>query len=138
MRYLSLVVLLFAIAYPHLAHARERVLVVVNSAESPLQLSKGEVRNLFMGGAIDGLSPVEFEPGTYIRKVFNNQVIGLTEARIQSFWAQMRFSGRSVPPSNVRDVEEMLSFLLAHKSSVGYLPEGTTIPKGLTVVFVSI
>jgi hypothetical protein len=84
------------------------------------------------------LSPVEFESGTHIRKVFNTQVIGLPESRIQSFWAQMRFSGRSNPPSNVSNIEEMVTFLIEHESSVGYLPEGTSIPNGLTVVYISI
>ncbi|WP_247670825.1 hypothetical protein [Alteromonas sp. MMG017] len=137
-RYLPLLVLMSSMAITQVTQARESVLVVANSGESSLQLSKSELRNLFMGGAINGLSPVEFEPGSYLRKVFNTQVIGLPEARIQSFWAQMKFSGRSVPPSNVSNIEEMLTFLKEHKSSVGYLPEGTSIPKGLTVVYVSI
>ena len=138
MRCLVLIVLLSSTVLAHIAHARERVLVVANSAESTLQLSKSEIRNLFMGGSLDGLSPVEFESGTHIRKVFNTQVIGLPESRMQSFWAQMRFSGRSNPPSNVSNIEEMVTFLIEHESSVGYLPEGTSIPNGLTVVYISI
>ncbi|WP_246604313.1 hypothetical protein [Alteromonas lipotrueae] len=138
MRYLPLFMCLSCLAFPQLVHARERVWVVANLGEPSLQLSKSEIRNVFMGGATNGLSPVEFEPGSYIRKVFNTRVIGLPEARIQSFWAQMRFSGRSIPPSNVSNIEEMVTFLIEHKLSVGYLPEGTVIPKGLTVVYVSI
>ena len=115
MRCLVLIVLLSSTVLAHIAHARERVLVVANSAESTLQLSKSEIRNLFMGGSLDGLSPVEFESGTHIR-----------------------FSGRSNPPSNVSNIEEMVTFLIEHESSVGYLPEGTSIPNGLTVVYISI
>ncbi|MDO6567369.1 hypothetical protein Q4561_09890 [Alteromonas sp. 1_MG-2023] len=138
MRFLPLFILTLVVSPPKIVHAREGVLVVANLADSSLVLSKSEIRSVFMGGSTKGLSPVEFVPGSYIRKVFNTRVIGLPEARIQSFWAQMRFSGRSSPPVSVDSIDEMLLFLAEHKASVGYLPEGTSLPKGLTVIYESI
>lgn len=71
----------------------ERVLVVANTDDSDLQLTRLEVRNLFMGGD-SSLNAIALTPDNMTRVLFNTKVIGLTESRIQAYWAQMRFSGR--------------------------------------------
>ena len=53
-RYLPLLVLMSSMAITQVTQARESVLVVANSGESSLQLSKSELRNLFMGALLMG------------------------------------------------------------------------------------
>ncbi|MEG3766473.1 hypothetical protein V5298_08175 [Alteromonas sp. 14N.309.X.WAT.G.H12] len=111
-------------------------LVVVAHTQAPLRsLEKHEIRNLFMGGMLDNLTPVAFAPGVKERLIFNTRIVGLTESRIQSYWAQMRFSGRSHPPVEVQTVDEMLDYLLQHEDCVGYLPAGMELPPSLSVIY---
>ena len=112
------------------------VVVVANVENKNIRLDKREVRNLFMGNTIDVvLEPVSLPPETLTRAVFNTKVIGLTEARIQSYWSQMRFSGRSKPPKEMQDVENLLAYISTHKGTVAFFPADVPIPDHLTVVY---
>ncbi|MFT6269629.1 MAG: hypothetical protein ACJAVV_002456 [Alphaproteobacteria bacterium] len=101
-------------AYPNLSLAKDAVVVVTNIDNTELSLSKQEVRILF-----------------------NTKVVGLTEARIQSYWAQMRFSGRKKPPKQLDDEKIVLLFLSRNKGAVAYMSANQPIQAVLTVVYAS-
>lgn len=112
------------------------LVIVANMDGDELVLQKGDVRNLFMGGASENaLFPVSLKPDSKPRIIFNTKVIGLTESRIQSYWSQMRFSGRAKPPREFATVEELLSYLAENKGAIGYVPVNVPLPKHLTVVY---
>lgn len=112
-------------------------IVVVANLSAPAKMEKHEIRNLFMGGASSELEPVTLVPGNQERLIFNARVVGLTESRIQSYWAQMRFSGRNKAPVQVSDIEAMKQYLLENKGAIGYLPADTKVPENLTVLYTS-
>ncbi len=129
-------VFIISIIFCAFAQGRERVVVVAHLADQPVSLSKGEIRNIFMGGVSESnLAPVEIASRSHIRVIFNTHVIGLPESRIQSYWAQMKFSGRNKPPTSVDSVDEMISYLNENEASIGYLPEDVELPDSLTVIF---
>ncbi len=111
-------------------------LVVVANIKEPVKLSREQVRNLYMGASLgQDLTPLALRPGNHLRTVFNTRVIGLSEARVQSYWAQMRFTGRLKPPPEVKDAEELVQQLLQKPGAVGYLPVGLELPEPLVVVY---
>ena len=59
----------------------------------------------------------------------------MAESRIQSYWAQMKFTGRLTPPEEVRNEREMLAYLTHNKGSIGYLTADTELPEDLVVLF---
>ncbi|MDO6567371.1 hypothetical protein Q4561_09900 [Alteromonas sp. 1_MG-2023] len=133
---LTLVLFIISFAFCAAAQSRERVIVVAHLTEQPTSISKSEIRNIFMGGVSEAkLSPVEIASGSQIRIIFNTRVIGLPESRIQSYWAQMKFSGRNQPPVSVSNTEEMVRYLTENEASIGYLPEGIALPEPLTILF---
>lgn len=112
------------------------VVVVANIDNKDIRLDKRAVRNLFMGNAIEvTLEPITLPPQTLTRAVFNTKVIGLTESRIQSYWSQMRFSGRSTPPKEMPDIDVLLAYVATHKGTVAFFPADVPIPDHLTVVY---
>ena len=114
----------------------ESVLVVANTDDRDLQLSQREVRSLFMGRASNpGLNAIMLTPDNLTRVLFNTKVIGLTEARIQAYWAQMRFSGRRPPPREFENEAEALRYVLANEGAVGYFSQDTPLPEGLTILY---
>ena len=114
----------------------ERVLVVANTAERDLKLTRLEVRNLFMGEASNlALNAIVLTPDNLTRVLFNTKVIGLTEAHIQAYWAQMRFSGRKRPPREFPSEAEALQYVLANEGAVGYFSQDTLLPEGLVILY---
>ena len=121
---------------PVLALAEENLVVVANTGGQELTLTREQVRNLFMGASLGyDFRPLALPPRNRTRSLFNTQVIGLTEARIQSYWSQMKFTGRMNPPREFNNKDELLSFIESHEGTVTYLPAGVVIPSGLTIVY---
>lgn len=117
------------------ANASDLVIVTKSNIDSE-SLNKREVRDIFMGNNTQlGLEPLAFAPDTETRIIFNTKVVGLTESRIQSYWAQMRFSGRKKPPKEFASVEDILTYVESHEDAIAYLPADTKIPEGLNVVY---
>jgi hypothetical protein len=134
MKYLLLSVML-SIASTN-ASGNNSMVVVANIEDKSLTLSRQEVRNLFMGGALPyDLTAVSLPPDNHTRVLFNTKVVGLTESRIQSYWAQMRFSGRKKPPMELNNEAIVLQYLLDNPGTVGYLSADMKLPEGLTVLF---
>lgn len=114
------------------------IAVVANIQDSSIKLSRQQVRNLFMGSSLQyDLQAVALPPANQTRVIFNTKVVGLTESRIQSYWAQMRFSGRKKPPVELKSEAILVKYLQNNPNSVGYLPADAVVPDGLTVIFQS-
>lgn len=141
MKYLKLLTLFSAFCLLSLnvttSFAKEHdIMVVANIDNTSVRLNKIDIRNLFMGNASDiVLEPVSLPPETLARAVFNTKVIGLTESRIQSYWSQMRFSGRSRPPKELPTVDELITYVSNHKDTVAFVPADAQIPSHLTVIY---
>ena len=112
------------------------IVVVANIDNKSVRLDKIDIRNLFMGNASEMfLEPITLPPETLARAVFNTKVIVLTESRIQSYWSQMRFSGRSRPPKEMSNLDALLEYVSEHKGTVAFVPASADIPSNLTVVY---
>ena len=136
MRLIYVLFILFCPSIFTLANGADAIIVVANTQDKSIQLNRQQVRNLFMGGALPyDLSAVALPPENQTRVLFNTKVVGLTESRIQSYWAQMRFTGRKRAPKEVDSENLVLEYLKNNEGSVGYLPAGIAIPKGLTVIY---
>lgn len=139
MKYLFNVLFIFYIAfYSHSSFSSEqnyRLLIVANIDDPSIHLTRTEVRNLFMGSALKyDLHAVILPPESNTRVIFNTKVVGLTESRIQSYWAQMRFSGRKKEPKQIANEQEVIEYLMSHQGAITYLSAEASIPKELTVL----
>lgn len=117
------------------AYASE-LIVVASIQDNELSLTKQQVKSLFMGSSVGyDLKVATLPPNHLARVAFNTKVIGLTEARIQSYWAQMRFSGRKTEPVKFNSEAELINYLSANKGVVTYLPATTKLPDNVRVIF---
>ena len=87
------------------------------------------------GGINFPVKPINMAAGLKIRSAFNAKVIGLTEARIKAYWAQMQFTGRVAPPKEFDTVKELLNYLQENPGYVAYVPADTALPESLNVVY---
>tara|TARA_R110002167_G_scaffold93085_3_gene249686 strand:- start:1698 stop:2126 length:429 start_codon:yes stop_codon:yes gene_type:complete len=133
-KYLTLLILC-SISFAKIGSA-EAIVVLANTADKSIQLNRQQVRNLFMGGVIPyDLQAVALPPKNQTRVLFNTKIVGLTESRIQSYWAQMRFTGRKREPKEIDNESSVLEYLKNNEGAVGYLPAGISIPANLTVIY---
>lgn len=135
---LALVLLSALFSWVHMSAVAltARLTVVANTKGQPLELTQEQIRHIYMGGALSReYIAVHLKAGTASRREFNHQIIGLTEARIQSFWAQQRFSGRAKPPREFDQLSDALEYVGENVNSMTYVPQGHEIPAGLTVVY---
>ncbi|WP_372861254.1 hypothetical protein [Pseudoalteromonas sp.] len=131
----AVVVILFLCCFYTTAAPAQSIVIVINTAEENLVLSKQQVRNIYMGGALSRkFKAIQFQPGNPLRVDFNTKVVGLTESRVQAYWAQMKFTGRSYPPVELSSINEVLEYLQRVDNAVGYLPAGIDLPSNLTVI----
>lgn len=137
MRNLSVILTLLSLLWGAAVKAvePEPIRVIANSATPGLQLTRLQIRNIFMGSGSDaGLTPLALPPTDISRVVFTTRIIGLTESRVQSYWAQMRFSGRKTPPQEFATPTALLEHLLATPESIGYIPASIATPAGVQVL----
>lgn len=112
------------------------IVVVANTDDTDLNIGKRQVRDIFMRSSSEfALNPVVLKPNSEARLIFNTKVVGLTESRIQSYWAQMQFGGRKKPPIEIASPYAMLEYVKNNKNTVTYLPATIEIPQNLTVIY---
>jgi hypothetical protein len=139
LRYILFIILFCLCGY---ADAKGGVWVITQRLDEDIQLTRQQIRQIYMGinipltDQIDS-SAVMLSTSHNVRAVFNAQIIGMTESRIQSYWAHMRFSGRSNPPIEYASVNELLDHLTTHKGSIGFVPIGTLLPEPLKLIYSS-
>ena len=113
-----------------------RVKVVVHANYLDTTITASGLRNIFMGaGSSSGFEPINLPIEHPARVVFNTKVIGLTESRIQSYWAQMRFSGRAKPPQELPSTESVINYIQNNPFAMSYVPIDTPLPENVVVIF---
>jgi len=79
--------------------------------------------------------PVDQAERAPVRQSFSRDVIGKPPAAVKSYWNQLVYSGRSVPPPEKLTDEEVILFVKNVPSAVGYV-SATTKTKGVKVLVV--
>ncbi|MCC5452395.1 hypothetical protein LMJ53_11745 [Rheinheimera sp. UJ51] len=118
------------------ADADELWLISANTQQ--VEISKEVVKQIYLQGeqGRTPLQPVNLVKGEFSRTIFNALVMGLTESRLQSYWSQMRFTGRSRPPLEVENTKALTDYLLNNSNAIGYLvvDDNSQLPDGLVVL----
>lgn len=131
-----LLTLLLFVPLSSWAQQDEHIIVITQSDTELQNVSKIMLRNLYMGNlGLGEITPIALAPGELARSIFNVRVVGLTESRIQAYWAQMRFSGRKQRPVEALNAEEAILMVQSTDNTVAYLPAGTPLPENVKVIF---
>lgn len=103
--------------------------LVVNKSNSVSSLDKAEVAKLFMKQSVkwangQTVEPVDQSPAAGVRERFSDDVHGKAVGAVQSAWQRIIFSGRGVPPAELRSDEDVIEFVADHAGGIGYVGEG--------------
>jgi ABC-type phosphate transport system substrate-binding protein len=112
--------------------------VVVNSANPVTSLHRTELADLFLRRTSrwgDGSTVLPVDgPDSPTRESFSKDVLGKKTAAVRSYWLQVIFSGRGVPPPEKPSDTEVIAYVKAHPEAIGYIsaaiaPEGVKLLK---------
>jgi len=112
--------------------------IVVNQANASAALDRKFLTEAFLkrttrwpGG--ETIRPVDQGSDSAVRRRFSEDVLKRSVAAVKSYWQQMIFSGRAIPPPELEGDEEVLRFVSRHAGGIGYVSSGGELP-GVKVV----
>ena len=109
------------------SHAAEAELAVVVNVDNPVDdISFEELVNVFLGKSrqiADGVKvvPIDQLEGEAARVEFYDKVIRKSPSQLNSYWSRLIFAGKGRPPYAVADDQEVLEFVSANPSMIGYV-----------------
>jgi ABC-type phosphate transport system substrate-binding protein len=115
--------------------------VVINSSNSTSSMSKAEVKRLLLKKTTkwdDGekAKPVDQGRTSEARALFSKKILGKTVRQVTSYWQQKVFSGRAVPPPQMKSDREVLDYVKANRGAIGYVSRKAPL-KGVKVLRVT-
>jgi ABC-type phosphate transport system substrate-binding protein len=96
----------------------EDIVVIVNPAAVPI--SKEQIADLYLGRS-DAWIPIDQAVGSGIYVEFYKKVTGRDSAQIKAIWSRILFTGRGVPPKQLRDSAAVKKAVAANPNAVGYI-----------------
>jgi len=115
--------------------------VIVNAENPVTSLPKGKVAKLFLrratwpSGAL--AVPCDLGDKSPVRSDFTRDIHGKTVLAVKSFWQQQIFAGRDVPPPEKPAEADVIAFVLANPSAIGYVGASTPLPAGVRALDVT-
>jgi len=105
--------------------ANAEVAVVVNTSNTST-FDKSKIKKIFLGKtksfengrAAILLSP---KPDSATREQFNKLVLGKTSNQINAYWSKMIFTGKGIPPQEMKSDSELIESIAANKDTIGYI-----------------
>ena len=106
--------------------------VVVNAANPASTISRAELSSMLMkkqarwaNGTV--VQPVDQAEQARVRESFTKAVHGKSVGAVRSYWQQQIFSGRNVPPLEVRNDAEVVAYVRSKPGAIGYVSEGAVL-----------
>ena len=124
---LALLALLFASHGVVLAEpAPPPFVVIVNPRNPNHTLQRTFVADAFLKKTTrwpdgDVIRPVDLPPETPVRERFSRDILKRSVSAVKSYWQQIIFSGRDVPPPELANDELVVQYVLKHETAIGYV-----------------
>jgi ABC-type phosphate transport system substrate-binding protein len=127
-RLISLLLLLaLALCVAGLTRAAPPEFVVIVNADNPIaSVGRKFLTDAFLKKSTrwphgELIRPVDQAPDTDVRRRFTDDVLKRSVAAVRSYWQQLIFAGRDVPPPEVGNDEQVVEYVQKHSGSVGYV-----------------
>jgi hypothetical protein len=113
----ALVALIFAV-YTAATVQAEEIVVIVNPASAPI--SKEQIADLYLARS-SGWILIDQPAGSAIYVEFYKKATGRDIAQVKAIWSRILFTGRGVPPKQLRDSAAVKKAVAADPKAVGYI-----------------
>jgi hypothetical protein len=101
-------------------------LLIVNSANTSNSASRRFVGDAFLKKTTrwpkgEVIRPADLAAVAGVRRRFTEDVLNRSVAAVRSYWQQMVFSGRDLPPPELDSDQEVVKFVIKHPGAIGYV-----------------
>ena len=117
MKTTALVALIFAV-YTAATVQAEEIVVIVNPASAPI--SKEQIADLYLARS-GGWILIDQPAGSAIYVEFYKKATGRDIAQVKAIWSRILFTGRGIPPKQLRDSAAVKKAVAADPKAVGYI-----------------
>ena len=93
--------------------------------------SMGKIERTFLADAFlkkttrwrngEVILPVDLGGDSPTRRKFTEEVLSRSVAAVRSYWQQLIFSGRDIPPPELDSDDEVVLYVMKHPGAVGYV-----------------
>lgn len=100
--------------------------VVVNTASTITRLSQDDVVNIFLGRyrmlpTGGSAVPIDQPENTALRAEFYRKLVNKEPNEISAYWARLLFSGKTSPPLQAANANEVMLLLAAQPGGIAYI-----------------
>jgi ABC-type phosphate transport system substrate-binding protein len=100
--------------------------VVVHPRNPQTSLDRRFLSQVFLRKTVtwphgDSIRPVDLPPDAPARRNFTEQIHSRSVAAVKSYWQQVIFSGRGLPPPELATDEAVIRFVSRNPGAVGYV-----------------
>jgi ABC-type phosphate transport system substrate-binding protein len=119
-------------AAPVDADTRSDVRIIVNPRNATTSLDRRFVADAFLKKVTrwphdEPIRPVDLESASLVRRRFSDEVLKRSVGAVKSYWQQLVFSGRGVPPPELDSEEQVVQFVLRNPGAIGYVSGNTSV-----------
>lgn len=131
---LALLVCLLCIgfAFGAFAETPASYVIIVNPSNPQAAASRHFLSDVFLkkntrwqNGEV--IRPVDQDPDSAVRRKFSEEVLNRSVTAVRSYWQQVIFSGRDVPPPELASDAEVVSYVLKNAGAVGYVARSANL-----------
>jgi ABC-type phosphate transport system substrate-binding protein len=137
--FVLVVVALACLSGPSRATGGAAYRVVVNAGNPQATVDRRLLADAFLKkvtrwGGGEAIKPVDQRPESVARQRFSDDVLGRSVAAVKSYWAQLVFSGRELPPPELDGDEEVVRYVAKNAGAVGYVSASANVESVKVVV----
>jgi ABC-type phosphate transport system substrate-binding protein len=114
--------------------------VIVNPANPVASVERRFVLDAFLKKVTrwphdELIRPADLDADSTVRRRFSEQILRRSVAAVKSYWQQLVFSGRDVPPPELDSEWQLVRYVLKYPGAIGYVSTGANLEgaKVLTV-----
>jgi ABC-type phosphate transport system substrate-binding protein len=100
--------------------------VVVNRSDETSVLERKALANMFLKRITAWenskiVLPVDLTADAPARKSFTEEILSRSVPAVRMYWQQLLFSGRAIPPPELKSDQDVIDFVSAHVEAIGYV-----------------
>jgi hypothetical protein len=128
----ALVVVAILAAPRALADSSDAYRLVVHPSNPAREVDRSFVAQAFLKKVIHWpsgvpIQPIDLDQRSPVRRRWSDEVLDRSVEAVKSYWQQMIFSGRNLPPPEVTSDEQVIDFVLHRAGSIGYVSAGANL-----------
>jgi hypothetical protein len=79
------------------------------------------------------IKPVDLPPDAMARERFSHEILKRSVSAVKSYWQQIIFTGRDVPPPELASDDLVVQYVLRHEGAIGYVSGSAHLGGAVTV-----